>query len=210
MGANIFCFNFGLHNALEQTGKTIIASQDLAPTQLWRRLISRSYSALTSHSAASLDVQLIDTAALTPNKLRQMLQEHYTDENTVVVLDSLQAMRGDASFTDRSHELACISRELAAITRELEVTIVVNTDLDRTLEKRNNKQPRLKDFSVAGNIHMDADVVMTLYRDELYHPASTEKNRTRISLTKNRYGGTTSMFDYTATDYQFRPMNSLD
>ena len=95
-------------------------------------------------------------------------------------------MRSD----NRVQEISYISRALKAIARELKVPLIAGSQLSRLVEQRSDKRPMLSDLRESGSIEQDADIVMFIYRDEIYNPDTENKNIAEISVAKNRNGPT--------------------
>ena len=106
----------------------------------------------------------------------------------LVLIDYLQLMRGAANSENRQLEVSGISRELKILARELEVPIVALSQLSRNLEARQDKRPMLSDLRESGSLEQDSDVVMFLYRDEVYHPESPDKGSAEVIIAKHRSG----------------------
>ncbi len=108
----------------------------------------------------------------------------------LIVIDYLQLMSSGASVENRQLEVSEISRGLKILARELEVPIVALSQLSRKLEDRADKRPALSDLRESGSLEQDADVVMFLYRDEVYHRDSADKAMAELSIAKHRSGPT--------------------
>ena len=133
---------------------------------------------------------LIDeSSTLTPAQMaaraRQVKRRHGLD---LVVIDYLQLMVGDGA--SRNEEVSQISRAMKLMARELDVPVVLLSQLSRKPEERPDKRPILSDLRDSGSIEQDADVVLMLYRDDYYHPETPHRGVTEALIRKNRQGPT--------------------
>ena len=120
-------------------------------------------------------------------KIKKLKQE-YPGKLGIVFVDYLQLLEETEKNENRVQELSKITRNLKKLARELNLPIVVLSQLSRNLETRTNKRPMLSDLRESGSIEQDADVVIMLYRDEYYNKNTTEKEIIEIILAKQRNG----------------------
>ena len=102
----------------------------------------------------------------------------------LLIVDYLQLMSGRGRTESRQQEVSQISRELKLLAKELDIPLIALSQLSRAPENRTEKQPQLADLRDSGSIEQDADVVMFIYRDEVYDPETTRVN-TPISISQN-------------------------
>ena len=131
-----------------------------------------------------------DTPALTPTEVRsrarRLMREH--GQLGLIVLDYLQLMQSPASGENRVQQISDISRGLKALAKELNVPVIALSQLNRNLEQRPNKRPVMSDLRESGGIEQDADVIVFVYRDEVYNPESPDKGIAEIIIGKQRNG----------------------
>jgi replicative DNA helicase len=119
-------------------------------------------------------------------KARRLAQRY--GQLGLIVVDYLQLMTGRSTAENRQVEVSEISRGLKILARELKVPVMALSQLSRNLETRSDKRPMLADLRESGSIEQDADVVMFIYRDEVYNPESTERGVAEIIVSKQRNG----------------------
>ncbi|KAA1188864.1 replicative DNA helicase [Pseudohalioglobus sediminis] len=132
-----------------------------------------------------------DTPALTPTEVRSRVRKVVRENNGelgMIMLDYLQLMQVAGSSEGRTAEISEISRSLKAIAKEFQVPVVALSQLNRSLEQRPNKRPVNSDLRESGAIEQDADVIMFIYRDEVYNEDSPDKGTAEIIIGKQRNG----------------------
>ena len=131
-----------------------------------------------------------DTPALTPTEVRsrarRIAREH--GQLGLVVVDYLQLMQSPSSGDNRVQQISDISRGLKALAKELNVPVIALSQLNRNLEQRPNKRPQMSDLRDSGAIEQDADLIVFVYRDEVYNPNSPDKGVAELIIGKQRNG----------------------
>jgi len=134
---------------------------------------------------------LDDTPALTPLQLRTKCRRLHLEYNLdLIVVDYLQLMGGDMRTNNRVQEVSDISRNMKILARELNVPVLAAAQLSRAVEQRSDKRPVLSDLRESGSLEQDADIVMFIYRPEVYEEDSQFKNLAEIIIAKHRNGPT--------------------
>ena len=132
-----------------------------------------------------------ETPAISTLELRSQARRLKAEHGLgLIVVDYLQLMRSSRRTDSRELEISDISRSLKAIAKELDVPVVALSQLNRKLEERTDKRPLLSDLRESGAIEQDADVIMFIYRDEVYHkqPDNPHKGSAEIIIGKQRNG----------------------
>jgi replicative DNA helicase len=210
MGKTSFAMNIAEHAAIKEKTPVVVFSMEMSAEQLTMRMMSSlgridqhkvrtgrldddDWPRLTS-SVNILDQTSIfidDTPALSPGDLRararRLKREHSIG---MVVVDYLQLMQVPGTQETRTNEISEISRSLKALAKELQVPVVALSQLNRNLEQRPNKRPVMSDLRESGSIEQDADVIMFIYRDEVYNEDSKDKGIAEIAIAKQRNGPT--------------------
>ncbi len=210
MGKTAFALNLALNAAKgEAHTPTAIFSLEMSSDQIMMRLLccegrvdlsklrrgdindhdwAKLYEAADVISKAHIFVD--DTAALSTMELRARCRRIKAEHNLgLVVVDYLQLMRASRDIDSREQEISDISRNLKALAKELHIPVIALSQLNRKVEERSDKRPMLSDLRESGAIEQDADVIMFIYRDEVYQKEkSTKPNIAEIIIGKQRNG----------------------
>ncbi len=189
---------FSLEMSRQQLAERMLCSRALMDSQIVRKgMINDSQYQELVHAASELSEKPIyvdDTPGITPLELRgkaRRLRSRYGIK--CVFIDYLQLMSMGGRVESRQQEVSEISRYLKALARELEVPVVVLSQLNRSPEGREGHRPRMSDLRESGSIEQDADVVALLHREDYYHkgePDYSETNSAEVIVAKQRNGPT--------------------
>lgn len=142
-----------------------------------------------TNQLAEAKIFIDETPALTPTELRararRVKREHGLD---LVVIDYLQLMQVNGSKETRATEIGEISRGLKVLAKELGVPVIALSQLNRAVEQRENKRPVMSDLRESGALEQDADMILLIYREEVYDKTTTKKGMAEIELVKHRNG----------------------
>ncbi len=209
MGKTALALNMAEHVALDAGLPIGIFSMEMSAAQLAMRLLG-SIGRLDQHKLrtgrlaeddwrrltdavgrlSEAPIHIDETAALNALELRaraRRLHRQYGQLGMIIV-DYLQLMSSTAQGENRATEISEISRSLKALAKELNVPVVALSQLNRSLEQRPNKRPVMSDLRESGAIEQDADLILFIYRDEVYNPDSPDKGRAEIIIGKQRNG----------------------
>ncbi len=212
-GKTSFLMSLAKNAAQMHKKKVAIFSLEMSKQQLVQRLISQETGinsqrmrtgkleenewSLFAHAVEVLgntQIFLDDTPAITPTQLRAKCRRlHMEYELDLVVVDYLQLMQGESRNENRVQEVSYISRMLKVLARELNVPVLAAAQLSRAVEQRADKRPVLSDLRESGSLEQDSDIVMFIYRPELYEEDSLKKNVAEIMISKHRNGPTGSV-----------------
>ncbi|MEG0558238.1 MAG: replicative DNA helicase [Comamonas sp.] len=214
MGKTSFAVNIAEHVALNEGLPVAIFSMEMGAAQLAVRIVGsigrvnqgnlrtgklnddewpRLTEAIERLRTVSLHID--ETPGLSPTELRANARRlaRQCGKLGLIVVDYLQLMSGSgsaASSDNRATELGEISRGLKMLAKELQCPVIALSQLNRSLEQRPNKRPINSDLRESGAIEQDADVIMFVYRDEVYHPETEHKGIAEIIIGKQRNGPT--------------------
>jgi len=210
MGKTSLALGIAINAAIKHDQKVGIFSLEMSKEQLVLRMLS-SYASVDSHklrigkldkmewwklaeAASKLEpapIFIDDSGSLSVTqmrgKARRLIKEKGLD---LLIVDYLQLMQGRPDAESRQQEISDISRSLKALAKELKVPILALSQLSRAVENRTDKKPILADLRESGAIEQDADVVIFIYRDEVYNPETEEKGIAHIMVKKHRNGPT--------------------
>lgn len=209
MGKTTFAMNICEYAAIKQRKPVAIFSMEMPGEQLALRMLSsmgrinqqrlrtgklkeEDWPRLTSAVELLAEVPMFidDTPALTPTEMRararRLVREH--GQLGAIMIDYMQLMQVAGTSENRATEISEISRNLKGLAKELKCPVIALSQLNRSLEQRPNKRPVMSDLRESGAIEQDADVIMFIYRDEVYNPEGAEKGVAEIIIGKQRNG----------------------
>ena len=237
MGKTTFAMNIAENAAIKHEVPVAVFSMEMSSLQLVMRLFSSlgsiDQTRLRTGNLDDLDwpkltsamnllhksrIFIDETASLSPAELRararRLKREH---DIGLIVVDYLQLMAVPGSTENRATEIAEISRSLKAIAKELHVPVIALSQLNRALEQRPNKRPVMADLRESGSIEQDADLIVFIYRDEVYNDESPDKGLAEIIIGKHRNGPTDTVklsfqgqwlrFNNFAPEYAYDPVH---
>ena len=208
MGKTTLALNFAENAAIKYQVPVAIFSMEMPGEQLALRMMS-SLGRIDQHkirtgkledddwprltSAVSLldtaPLFIDDTPSLSPTELRARARRLKREHNLgMIIIDYLQLMQIAGTRENRTTEISEISRNLKALAKELELPVIALSQLNRGLEQRTDKRPVMSDLRESGAIEQDADVIMFIYRDEVYNEDSPHKGLAEIIIGKQRNG----------------------
>jgi replicative DNA helicase len=210
MGKSTFAVNMAEHAALNARSRASVAifSLEMPSDQVVTRLLSsvgrvplaglrsgrlsdQDWVSISSAQSLLSDARIFvdDTPALTPTELRararRIKREHGLD---LIVVDYLQLMQIPGTRENRATEIAEISRGLKVLAKELSLPVIALSQLNRGVEQRENKRPVMSDLRESGSLEQDADMILLIYREEVYDRETVKKGLAEIELVKHRNG----------------------
>jgi len=210
MGKTTFAMNLCEHAALTSDKPVLIFSLEMPSEQIIMRMLASlgrieqnrvrtgqldddDWGRLSSTMGMLLErgkMYIDDSSGLTPTEVRSRARRVAREHGglSMIMIDYLQLMRVPALSENRTLEIAEISRSLKALAKELQVPVIALSQLNRSLEQRADKRPVNSDLRESGSIEQDADLIMFIYRDEVYHDDSPDKGIAEIIIGKQRNG----------------------
>jgi replicative DNA helicase len=208
MGKTTLAVNIAENAAIAKGVPAAIFSMEMSAEQLTLRLISslgrvnqshlrtgnfseedwsRIQGAMAQLSNAPLYVD--ETPALTPTEVRARARRLKRERGLgLIVVDYLQLMQVSGTKENRATEISEISRSLKALAKELQVPVIALSQLNRAVEQRTDKKPVMSDLRESGAIEQDSDVILLIYREEVYDPNTTRRGVADIIIAKQRNG----------------------
>jgi len=210
MGKTAFCLNLAQYAAIEKKTPIAIFSLEMSKEQLGIRMLCSEANVdgsrlrtgfltesdwpkltLAAGNLSDAPIYIDDTAALSALELRakarRLRAEHALE---MIIIDYLQLMKGRAKVENRQQEISEISRSLKALAKELNIPVIAVSQLSRKTEERTGNRPQLSDLRESGAIEQDADLILFLYRDEVYNRSedNPNKGKAEIIIGKQRNG----------------------
>jgi len=231
MGKTAFSLNVAQHVGLEMKEPVAIFSLEMSKEQLALRMLcseamvnsnsirkgfikKEDWHKLTSAASnlTGAPIFIDDSSAITVLELRAKARRLKMEHGlSLVIVDYLQLMKGKGSFERREQEISDISRSLKGLAKELHVPVIAVSQLNRSVESRRPPKPMLADLRESGAIEQDADVILFLYRDEVYNKDNPgNKGKAEVDIAKQRNGpaGITVNLSYLSACTRF--MNMTD
>ena len=211
MGKTAFALNIAEHVALHEKMPAAVFSMEMSGPQLVMRMLGSigridqhkmrtgalnddDWQKLTSAVGRLSEAPIFidESGMLNPTELRGRARRLHRQQGGpglgLIVIDYLQLMETGSSTDNRATEVAEISRALKAVAKELNVPVIALSQLNRGLEQRPNKRPVMSDLRESGAIEQDADLILFIYRDEVYNPESQDRGTAEIIVGKQRNG----------------------
>ena len=212
MGKTSFALNVARRAAMQSKKPVVVFTLEMSAAQLAMRLLccearvdshklqqgnldEHDWDNLAAAAAnlSEISVFIDETPELSTLALKAIARRIQSEHGLgMIVVDYLQLMRSTRHRESREQEIAEISRGLKAVAKELDVPVLACAQLNRALENRPNKRPMLADLRESGTIEQEADLVMFIYRDEVYNPETEDMGIAEIHIAKHRNGPITT------------------
>jgi replicative DNA helicase len=204
MGKTAFALNIA-RNLARKNKAVAIFSAEQSKSELLLRLIAQNsnltmeqvFNGQTEIELANninniydLPIFIDDSANISPISIKSSVSNLLKRKINInlVIIDYLQLIKSNNKYNSRYEEISAISREIKNISRDLNIPFIVLAQLNRKLEDREDKRPKLSDLRDSGNIEQDADKVLFIYRDEVYNDNTDFPHTAEILIKKNRNG----------------------
>ncbi len=210
MGKTAFCLNIAQHAAIKKKIPVGIFSLEMSKEQLGIRMLCSEANVegtrlrtgflsesdwpkltLAAGNLSEAPIYIDDTAALTALEMRAKTRRLRAEHDLgMVVIDYLQLMKGRARVENRQQEISEISRSLKALAKEINIPVIAVSQLSRKTEERTGNRPQLSDLRESGAIEQDADLILFIYRDEVYNkdPDNPNRGKAEVIIGKQRNG----------------------
>ncbi|WKE66237.1 replicative DNA helicase [Gallaecimonas kandeliae] len=210
MGKTTFAMNLAEYAAMTQDKPVLIYSLEMPSEQIMMRMLASlgridqtkirtgqldddDWARLSSTMGLLMEkgqMYIDDASGLTPTEVRSRARRIAREHGgiSLIMVDYLQLMTVPGMQDNRTLEIAEISRSLKALAKELQCPVIALSQLNRSLEQRADKRPVNSDLRESGSIEQDADLIMFIYRDEVYHPETADKGVAEIIIGKQRNG----------------------
>jgi len=210
MGKTTFAMNLCEQAAMNEDKPVLIFSLEMPSEQIMMRMLAslgrvdqtkirtgqlddEDWARVSSTMGIMLEqgkMYIDDGSGLTPTEVRSRARRIAREHGglSMIMVDYLQLMQVPALSDNRTLEIAEISRSLKALAKELEIPVIALSQLNRSLEQRADKRPVNSDLRESGSIEQDADLIMFIYRDEVYNNDSPDKGTAEIIIGKQRNG----------------------
>jgi replicative DNA helicase len=230
MGKTALALAMAQHAVLHEEATVAIFSLEMSGDELIQRLLSSTAMvdatrmrtgrltqddwpriAMAADQLSKSRLFIDDSEGMTVGEMRSKARrlKSRTDRLDLIIVDYIQLMEGTGRWRDenRVQEISAISRGLKLLARDLEVPVVVVSQLNRAPDARTDKRPMLSDLRESGAIEQDADLVMMIYRDDYYNDDSEDKGIAEVNLAKHRSGPTDRVkLAFVSTYAQFRDL----
>ncbi|HIH2763371.1 MAG TPA: replicative DNA helicase [Candidatus Azoamicus sp.] len=211
MGKSTLAINIAEHATIENKKPVILFSMEMSTDQVSTRMLSslgrinlqklrcgnidQTDWPRLNHSVTLLSgthMFIDDSGALTPFDIRNKIKKIKSMYNDIdlVIIDYIQLIKIPGLQDNRAREIAEISRSLKILAKEFDVPIIVLSQLNRSVEQRNDKRPLMSDLRESGAIEQDSDLIIFIYRDNVYNKNNKETNDSEIIIAKQRNGPT--------------------
>lgn len=207
MGKTSFVLSLAKNVIINQKKPLVMFSLEMSKAELVNRLLSMDSrvdsqkfktgqlndadweSLIESGGNIGKSKLILDDTSTTIGEIRSKCRKLKLEQDIqLVIIDYLQLMNGNGRSDSRQQEISEISRALKLLAKELQIPVIALSQLSRQVESRPDHRPMLSDLRESGAIEQDADVVLFIYRDEVYHPDTEKKNVAEIIIAKQRSG----------------------